>query len=68
MVQKLRNNEYFNVQDTFDHLYAESKNGRYFNKLYDLIISEENILLAFQNLKRNTGNRTTGQTIIMSIH
>jgi len=48
--------------------YAESKNGRYFNKLYDLIISEENILLAFQNLKRNTGNRITGQTIIMSIH
>lgn len=60
MVQKLRNNEYFNVQGTFDHLYAESKRGRYFNKLYDLIISEENILLAFRNIKSNTGSKTKG--------
>jgi len=47
---------------------AESKSGKYFKKLYDLIISEENILLAYRNLKRNTGRRTIGQTIIMSIH
>lgn len=60
MVQKLRNNEYFNVQETFDHLYAESKKGRYFNKLYDLITSEENILLAFRNMKSNTGSKTKG--------
>lgn len=60
MVQKLRNNEYFNVQETFDHLYAESKRGRYFNKLYDLIITEENILLAFRNIKSNTGSKTKG--------
>ncbi|MEK5039513.1 group II intron reverse transcriptase/maturase [Sporosarcina sp. FSL K6-3457] len=60
MVQKLRNNEYFNVQETFDTLYAKSKKGRYFKKLYDLIVSEENILLAFRNMKSNTGSKTKG--------
>ncbi|PGL67996.1 group II intron reverse transcriptase/maturase [Bacillus sp. AFS055030] len=60
IVQKLRNNEYFNVQETFDTLYSESKNGRYFKRLYDLIISEENILLAFRNLKSNTRCKTKG--------
>jgi hypothetical protein len=48
MVQKLRNNEYFNVQETLDTLYAESKNERYFKNLYDLIISEENICSLFE--------------------
>lgn len=60
MVQKLRNNEYFNVQGRFDTLYVESKKGRYFKKLYDLIVSEENILLAFRNMKSNTGSKTKG--------
>ena len=60
MNQKLRNNEYFNVQGRFDTLYAESKKGRYFKKLYDLIVSEENILLAFRNMKSNTGSKTKG--------
>jgi len=57
MIQKLRNNEYFGLQTTFDQLYEESKRGRYFTDLYDLIISEENILLAFRNLKSNTGSK-----------
>lgn len=52
MIQKLRNNEYFGLQTTFDNLYNESKTGRYFTDLYELIISEENILLAFRNLKK----------------
>lgn len=60
MIQKLRNNEYFGLQETFDTLYDESENGRYFTDLYDLIISEANILLAFRNLKSNTGSKTRG--------
>lgn len=36
MIQKLRNNEYFGLQTTFDDLYNESKSGRYFTDLYRL--------------------------------
>lgn len=60
MIQKLRNNEYFGLQTTFDDLYNESKSGRYYTDLYDVIISEENIMLAFRNLKSNTGSKTKG--------
>lgn len=60
MIQKLRNNEYFGLQETFDNLFIESEKGRYFTDIYKLIISEENILLAFRNLKSNTGSKTKG--------
>ncbi|WP_227665414.1 hypothetical protein [Lysinibacillus varians] len=60
MIQKLRNNEYFGLQSIFDILYKESKSGRYFTDIYKIIISEQNILLAFRNLKSNTGSKTKG--------
>ncbi|MGM7635805.1 group II intron reverse transcriptase/maturase [Bacillus sp. Hm123] len=60
MIQKLRNNEYFGLQPIFDNLYEQSKSDRYFTDIYKLIISEENILLAFRNLKSNTGSKTKG--------
>ncbi|MEB2278502.1 hypothetical protein LAV73_00595 [Lysinibacillus xylanilyticus] len=60
MIQKLRYNEYFGLQETFDNLFKESEKGRYFTDIYKLIISEENILLAFRNLKSNTGSKTRG--------
>ncbi|MBQ8781792.1 MAG: group II intron reverse transcriptase/maturase [Oscillospiraceae bacterium] len=43
-----------------DKLYAQSKNGNNFYKLYNLIICEDNILLAYRNIKRNTGSNTKG--------
>ncbi|MBS6161060.1 MAG: group II intron reverse transcriptase/maturase [Firmicutes bacterium] len=43
-----------------DKLYAQSKNGNNFYKLYELIISDNNILLAYRNIKRNTGSNTKG--------
>lgn len=58
--KRLRHNEYYGVQPMLDQLYAESKQGRYFTKLYDFIISEENILLAYRNIKANTGSKTKG--------
>lgn len=58
--KKLRHAEYYDLTDTFDRLYAESKNGKVFTKLYDLIVSEENILLAYRNIKRNKGSNTAG--------
>lgn len=58
--QKLRNNEYYDMQDIFDDLYSRSKADHNFYKLYEIIISEENILLAYRNIKRNTGSNTKG--------
>lgn len=58
--QKLRNNEYYNIQDKFDDLYNEATKGREFNKLMDIISSKENILLAYRNIKNNKGSTTVG--------
>ena len=58
--QKLRNNEYYNIQDKFDDLYNEATKGREFNKLMDIISSKENILLAYRNIKNNKGSTTLG--------
>lgn len=60
--QKLRNNEYYDTQEMFDDLYykAKNKNSYKFYKLMDLITSEENIELAYRNIKKNTGSKTSG--------
>ena len=58
--QKLRNAEYYDMQPIFDGLYENSKNNCIFTNLTDLIKREENIKLAYRNLKRNSGSRTPG--------
>lgn len=57
---KLRYNEYYDMQKVFDELYANSKNGNNFYKLLEIIGSEENIRLAYRNLKTNSGSNTAG--------
>ena len=57
---KLRYNEYYDMQRVFDSLYAASKNGNNFYKLLEIIGSEENIRLAYRNLKTNSGSNTAG--------
>lgn len=57
---KLRNNEYYNTQDMFDTLYKQSSENKNFKNLYELIISENNIKLAYRNIKSNTGSKTNG--------
>jgi len=57
---KLRYNEYYNMQNTFDELYHRSKNGNNFYKLLEIIVSEQNIKLAFRNIKTNKGSKTAG--------
>ncbi len=49
--KKLRHLEYYDLQECFDSLYAKSKQGEVFTKLMDLISSEENIRLAYRNIK-----------------
>jgi group II intron reverse transcriptase/maturase len=56
----LRHNEYYEMQDTLDRLYEDSKNDKIFKNLYELIIDEKNIKLAYRNIKRNTGSKTIG--------
>lgn len=58
--QTLRNNEYYDTQEMFDRLYAQSQNNENFKKLYELIIDERNIRLAYRNVKRNQGSLIIG--------
>ena len=58
--QKLRNNEYYDIQDVFDSLYSKSLENKNFTKLMELITTRENILLAYRNIKKNKGSMTKG--------
>lgn len=58
--QKIRNNEYYNTQEMMDNLYLKSRENHKFTKLLDLITSEQNILLAYRNIKKNKGSKTGG--------
>ena len=57
---KLRHNEYYGQQSDLDELYERSLKGTNFNKLYEKVIQESNILLAYRNIKANTGSKTKG--------
>jgi len=58
--KKLRNSEYYDMQNVFDSLYEQSKNNAVFDNLMDIIRSDENIRLAYRNIKRNQGSNTSG--------
>ena len=58
--QKLRNNEYYEMQSVFDELHAKSAEGKIFKDLLKVIIDENNILLAYRNIKNNKGSETVG--------
>lgn len=61
MSTKLRYNEYYHMQETFDWLYQRSSEGRMNGiNLYKIITSENNILLAYRTIKSNTGSKTAG--------
>lgn len=53
----LRNNEYYSTQEIFDKLYKESKANKKFKNLMPLIVSEENIKLAYRNIRKNKGSK-----------
>lgn len=59
-VDDLRHAEYYQMQDTFDDLYAKSQKDETFTELMKLILSRENILLAYRNIKSNSGSKTRG--------
>lgn len=57
---KLRSAEYYGMQEVFDTLYQDSKDGKVFYDLLSEITDEANIRLAYRNIKRNTGSKTAG--------
>lgn len=56
--KKLRNNEYYGVQSIYDDLYQRGFKNQKFHSLMKLIMSKENLLLAYRNIKRNKGSFT----------
>ena len=58
--QKLRNAEYYDFQSVQDELYMRSKKNHVFKNLIEIITREENIKLAFRNIKKNKGSYTAG--------
>ena len=59
-VDTLRYAEYYDMQEVFDDLYARSQKGEVFTNISDIILSRNNILLAYRNLKTNSGSNTPG--------
>lgn len=58
--QLLRNNEYYDMQNIFDEIYLKAKSNYKFVNLMDYISNENNILLAYRNIKTNKGSTTVG--------
>ena len=48
------------MQDIQDKLYLQSSEGTKFTHLMEIITSEKNILLAYRNIKKNSGSHTKG--------
>jgi hypothetical protein len=48
------------MQDIQDRLYMQSAKGTKFTHLMEIITSENNILLAYRNIKKNSGSNTKG--------
>lgn len=48
------------MQDIQDKLYLQSSKGTKFTHLIEIITSEKNILLAYRNIKKNSGSHTKG--------
>lgn len=66
--EHLRHAEYYGLMEVFDDLYVKSKAQAVFTDLMPLILSEENIRLAYRNIKRNTGSRTAGVDYLTMKH
>nr|YP_010388674.1 group II intron reverse transcriptase/maturase [Leontynka pallida]UPQ43841.1 group II intron reverse transcriptase/maturase [Leontynka pallida] len=58
--KKIRFQEYYQRCKHSDNLYARSKQHKPLNNLYPLIMSTNNIRLAYRNIKRNKGSNTPG--------
>ena len=55
-----RNAERYNAKEMGYQLYEDSLNGKIFDRLMPMIVSEQNIILAYRNICKNTGSKTPG--------
>jgi retron-type reverse transcriptase len=60
VIDNLRHAEYYDFQPILDDLYERSSKGETFDSLMDKILSRNNILLAYRNIKTNQGSKTPG--------
>lgn len=58
--KSLRNYEYYGMFKIIDKLYQQSLNDVIFDDLMPIITSQNNIRLAYRNIKSNNGSRTCG--------
>lgn len=56
----LRYWDYYNMTGIFTDLYERASQQDTFSRLYEIIISRENILLAYRTIKSNKGSKTPG--------
>ena len=54
-VEYLRHAEYYDMQSTFDELYARSQAGEIFDGLMDVILSRRNNPIGLSEHQSNTG-------------
>ena len=47
-------------ENIYNDLYERAKNDEIFTNLMPLVLSRENILIAYRNIKNNTGSKTSG--------
>ncbi|SDR02790.1 group II intron reverse transcriptase/maturase [Virgibacillus salinus] len=59
-MQALRYWDYYNMTDAFTDLYDKASQQYSFSRLFDVITSRENILLAYRTIKSNKGSKTPG--------
>ena len=50
----------FGLQEKLCNLYEQSRQGKQFRHLMKLIVSEENVVLAYRNICKNKGSFTAG--------
>lgn len=59
-IDDLRHAEYYHMQNRLDELYDLSLQNYKFTNLMSDILSDENILMAYRNIRSNTGSTTAG--------
>ncbi|MCP1161401.1 group II intron reverse transcriptase/maturase [Bacillus infantis] len=60
MQRNLRYWEYYDMTETFTSLFEEARNGKTFDNLFEIIISKDNVMLAYRTIKANKGSKTPG--------
>ena len=58
--ESIRYSEYYGMQEVYDELYRRSSSGEPLNNAMDIILSRDNIVLAYRQIKRNSGSKTPG--------